>query len=113
MFITEKKVHGCKIVELNGRVDATAETFEADLKDMLVNESKIIIDCEKLNYINSSGLRIFLSIFKDVTKENSRIIICNLDENIIDLFKISGFFDLFEICNNRNEALELIELKSS
>jgi anti-anti-sigma factor len=104
MFITEKKSKGIKLLELNGRVDATAETFEADLKEMLVNELKIIIDCEKLNYINSSGLRIFLSIFKDVTKANARIIICNLTENIKELFTISGFLDLFEVCDSQEEA---------
>ena len=106
MFITEMKKEGIKILELNGRIDATADNFESELKEMTGNELKILVDCGNLNYINSAGLRIFLSTMKDVTKKQGKLIITNLQENIKEIFRISGFLQLFEVYDTRDEALK-------
>jgi anti-anti-sigma factor len=108
MFITERKVHGCKIIELNGSVDASTESFEDDLRELIEEETKIVIDCKNLSYINSNGLRIFLSIFKDVAKVGARIVISSLQGNVKELFLLTGFLELFETSDSQQDALKLL-----
>lgn len=104
MFITERKKNGVKILELNGRVDAECPNFGRDLMDMVQDEKNIIIECSKLNYINSMGLRAFLTTVKEVNKANGKIVICNLTPNILDLFEQSGFLEYFDVCKTKEEA---------
>ena len=104
MFIVDRKKDGVKILELNGRVDAVADHFVEDLLQMVQNELKILVDCSNLNYINSSGLRAFLTVVKNVGKFNGRFVICNLPENIKEIFKISGFLQVFEVYDTYEDA---------
>jgi anti-sigma B factor antagonist len=110
MFISDFKKQGVKILELNGKIDASATNFEEDLKELVTGENKIIVDCSNLNFINSAGLRTFLSILKGVTAINGRIIISSLQENVKEIFSISGFINLFEIAENKEEAIDKILL---
>ena len=52
------------IASFSGRLDTAAAVQTAeDVKPLLEAENKeIILDCSQLEYISSSGLRIFLSI---------------------------------------------------
>ena len=105
MFISEKKVKGVKVLELIGRIDAQSGHFKDDLLQLVENDSKIIIDCNELNYINSSGLRDFLVVLKDTKEANSKLVVCNLQNNIKEIFKISGFLNLIELYDTFEDAL--------
>jgi anti-sigma B factor antagonist len=108
MLVTERKKDGIKFLELHGRIDGNTGEFEKELTDMVVGETRIVVDCGGLNFINSSGLRIFLSAVKTVSNNDGKIVLCNLTQNISDIFKISGFTKIFKIYKNLDEALKNI-----
>ena len=56
----------------------------------------IILDCTELDYICSSGLRIFLGILKNAKSKNSRVFIRGLNGNLKSVFDMTGFTNLFE-----------------
>ena len=67
---------------------------------MLENADKtIILDCTNLEYISSSGLRLFLSIRKEAGAKGGKVIIENINEEIRKVFMMTGFFNLFDIRN--------------
>ena len=105
MFITEKRLKDVKILELNGRIDGSADNFKAEIEDLIIGQTKILVDCSGLNFINSSGLRVFLATLKDVTAQQGKIVICNLQKNVLEIFRISGFIKLFEVFDSQEEAL--------
>lgn len=105
MYIVDRKIDGIKILELNGKVMGDTTDFKKELEELISEETKIIIDCKALNYINSSGLRIFLSILKDITKKNGKIVISNLTEFVQEIFKQTGFMEMFEVTDTQEEAL--------
>ncbi len=87
------------IASFSGRLDtaAAAATTEA-VKPLLEAENKeIILDCSELEYISSSGLRIFLSIRKEAATHGSRVIVRNINADIRQVFMMTGFISLFEI----------------
>ena len=62
-------------------------------------EKTIILDCRELTYISSSGLRIFLSIRKAAASKGGRVIIHGINNDIRQIFVMTGFLNLFEIEN--------------
>ena len=63
------------------------ETFKKDLK----------IDLTELNYLDSTGLGIFVSVLKKAKTNGKDIYLLNLKENIKKLFKITGLDKIFKI----------------
>ena len=55
----------------------------------------VILDCTEMNYISSSGLRVFLSMHKEVTSKNGKLIIKNLQPLVKHVFDMTGFSQIF------------------
>ena len=86
---------------LNGRLDTPAAVkAQQEIGPLLENADKeIIFDCTNLEYISSSGLRLFLTIRKEASVKGGKIIIENINDEIRKVFMMTGFFNLFEIRN--------------
>jgi len=87
------------IAKFSGRLDtpAAVQTME-DVKPLLEAEGKeIILECSELEYISSSGLRIFLSIRKEAAAHGSKVIVRNINADIRQVFMMTGFVSLFVI----------------
>ncbi len=107
MEITEQIRDYVIILKLKGRLDTTNYSIlEKKLLD-LFNESKIqiILDCDELEYVSSSGLRVLLMFLKKAKTAGGKLIICSLQENIREIFDISGFTGIFEIFESKEEAI--------
>lgn len=87
------------IAFFEGRLDTAAAIPTAEaVKPLLKAEGKeIILDCSKLDYISSSGLRIFLSIRKEAATHGSKVIVRSINADIRQVFVMTGFISLFEI----------------
>lgn len=87
------------IAYFDGRLDTAAAVATAEEVKPLQEAShkEIILDCTKLEYISSSGLRIFLSIRKDAAAHGSKVIVRNINADIRQVFIMTGFISLFEI----------------
>jgi len=87
------------IAQFIGRLDTAAAvpTAEAVKPLMEAANREIILDCSQLEYISSSGLRIFLSIRKEAAAHGSKVIVRNINADIRQVFMMTGFISLFEI----------------
>ena len=87
------------IALFTGRLDTAAaiETGEAVKPLMEAEHKEIILDCTNLEYISSSGLRIFLSVRKEAAAHGSKVIVRNINADIRQVFMMTGFISLFEI----------------
>lgn len=82
---------------LNGRLDtAASQKFASDMEPLMNNADKeIVLDCEKLEFISSSGLRLFLSLRKATIAKGGNVTIKNVSEEVKQVFTITGFYSLF------------------
>ena len=95
-----------KLVEIDGKYVATLEgeldteaAVEVNeiLKPLYTSDGKdVIIDCTGLEYIASSGLRILISILKGAKSTGSRVVMRGVNDDIKNVFKLTGFIDIFE-----------------
>ena len=87
------------VVKLSGDLDtAAAQDSEKDFQKLMeLKDKNITIDCTKLNYISSSGLRLFLSLLKSCKPNGNTLTLLNLNDNIKKVFTMTGFSSLFSI----------------
>ena len=87
------------IVTMTGSLDtAAAIETEQTLRPITAEEvaKDITFECQDLEYIASSGLRILLDVLKKTKAKGKRVILRNLNDDILNVFKITGFINLFD-----------------
>jgi anti-sigma B factor antagonist len=93
-----EEIDGKYLATLEGEMD-TAAALEAEevLKPIYNSEGKdVIIDCTNLEYIASSGLRILLSILKGAKANGSKVVMRGMNDDIKNVFKLTGFISIFD-----------------
>lgn len=99
-MITTIKENGNQLIAyFSGRLDTAAAIETADAVKPLLEATKteIILDCSELEYISSSGLRIFLSIRKEAATKDNKVLVRNISADIRQVFVMTGFISLFDI----------------
>ncbi len=88
------------VIHLEGAVDAhTAPQFEEAVQKVIDDgQNKIVVDCEKLSYISSAGLGVFMGFVEELREAGGDIKICGLTEKVKQPFEILGFETLFHLC---------------
>jgi len=85
--------------KLAGSLDTlSASVFEEHRTALeAVADKTIVLDCGELTYISSSGLRQFLILRKAVEAKGGSLTLRNLNEDIMNVFAMTGFNRLFKI----------------
>jgi len=107
MEIQTSKAGNFTEIKLTGRLDTnTAPELEKELIGIINNgEEDILVNFTTLDYISSSGLRVFLVAAKMLEAKGKKLNFCALKDYILEVFEIAGFSVLFNIFNSREEAL--------
>lgn len=88
----EKKV----VLSLEGRLDTTtAPDLEKEILN-LGDVEELSINCAKLDYISSAGLRVFLTAHKTFSKKSGMTVV-NVSDAIMDIFEVTGFKEILTI----------------
>ena len=98
MKTTIQEIEGNVVAILEGCLDtaAAAETAQAMSPLNDVTGKDIVIDCTKLEYISSSGLRIFLDVLQHAEETGGHVYIKGKTDDVRNVFAITGFINLFE-----------------
>ncbi len=99
MKTTIEQLEDRYLVTLEGELDTVAAAdVEKTLQPLYTTNGKdVIINCEGLEYIASSGLRILISILKGAKAGGSKVVMKNMNEDIKSVFKLTGFINIFEV----------------
>lgn len=112
MNIRAKSIGNITVVYLSGRLDIfEAESAEMDLFDIAEEnlDNHLILVLEKLDYLSSSGLRIFISLKRLLENRGRRLVLCNNKNNAVNIFfKIINIGQMFRIFRTEEEAARSI-----
>lgn len=86
-------------VQLIGELDTMATTDQADELHQVLNiaDKALLIDCSEMEYISSAGLRFFMQLKRESEAKGGSIRVAYLNEDVADIFRMSGFQNIFEI----------------
>jgi len=84
---------------LEGRLDtAAAPQFEAAIQPLMnLHNSSVCLDCSRLEYISSSGLRLFISLLKACKRNASTLTLQHLNDSVMEVFRMTDFVHIFRI----------------
>ena len=95
MKINFYKNNNILTVALDGRLDTTtAPELESFLVENFNGTGSLVIDCEKLLYVSSAGLRVLLATQKKAKNSMKLINVCEL---VMEVFEMTGFADILVI----------------
>lgn len=96
------------ILHLNGFLDAhTSVELEKRFEELISDKKyKIVVNFEKLSYISSAGLGVFMAFIETARNHAGDIKLCAMSDKIYNIFDMLGFPILFEIYKEEKSALE-------
>lgn len=108
MNINQSQVNDVFILELDGKLDIMNQDELENSFNSLIDAGNlnIIMDCQKLTFISSAGLRLLIIIWKKMEPLKGKLAVCSLNENTKKIFDISGYSQIFTIFSNKEEALK-------
>lgn len=95
MTITKTTEDKTLNIALEGRLDTVTAP---ELSDALTLDGieTLVFDFEKLEYVSSAGLRVLLAAQKTMNAQG-KMLIKGANENIMEVFEITGFADILTL----------------
>ena len=85
-------------LSVKGRIDTiTSKDLDKEINDEIGNFESLILDFTDLEYISSAGLRVLIATQKKLKSENIPFVIKNVDDNVKEIFRMSGFDKILKI----------------
>lgn len=99
MDIKIQKEEATAVAVLSGKLDSmSVPDVEEGLLDIAEDEDleNIVLDCTDLEYIASSGLRLFFAIAKNARTREARVVIKNPCDFVRQTLHMTGLSSMFE-----------------
>ncbi|HRK00554.1 MAG TPA: STAS domain-containing protein [Ignavibacteria bacterium] len=106
--IKTKQKDNISILGLEGYLDAHTSVELEKCFEKIISEKKfkIIVNFEKLSYISSAGLGVFMAFIETARNNAGDIKLCAMSDKIYNIFDMLGFPILFEIYKEEDAAIE-------
>ncbi len=102
------------LIELIGDIDgSTAPLVQADILAAAAPDVQMILNMTQVAYLSSTGLRMLLSVYRQVSAQLGQVILVGLAEEIQDTMGITGFLEFFTVAETVEAALTLLNLKAA
>ena len=96
-----RSLPGCAVVELRGEVDGSAAATLSEAYDAAVALDQppcIVLDFGQVDYINSTGIALIVSVLARARAERRKVVASGLSPHyreIFDITRLSDFIELF------------------
>ena len=108
--IQSEQIEGVLVINLSGAIHGLeVQKFHEELWEAAGGSDKLILlDFEKVLYINSAGLRSILMVAKRLQERRSKFAVCSLSRRVEGIFKMSAFDKVIDVFKSRSEAIKAI-----
>jgi len=87
---------------------ATAPAAEATLAGTIdAGASHLILNLVGVDYISSAGLRVLVATSKKLSRQNGKLVLCELQPCVREIFEISGLLTILAVAATEAEAQSL------
>lgn len=98
------------VVHVNGFMDAsTSPTVEEKIITLIDDgATKIVLNLKDVSYMSSSGLRVFLAASKKMQAVKGQFIVCEANDVVKEILKISGFDLIIKVLDKYEDAIQAL-----
>lgn len=109
-MLKTEKINNIDVVTFEGVKKLNALITE-DVKEELTQffekpNTKLILNLEGINYVDSSGFGVFLSIMKTANNNYGFFKLCNIAPEVMELFKLLQLHNIFEIYEDLDDCVK-------
>ena len=96
MDITTRISDNVIIVEIAGDIDGkTAPKAQEQVLPLCKPGSRLMLDLHKVEYMSSAGLRFILTVYRQISSVNGRLVLVGLSDDLQDTMSATGFLSRF------------------
>ena len=108
MEVKSVEKDGVTIFQVNGEININTSP---DLKKLFEKQAakKIIVDLEKVTYVDSSGLATLVEMLKKTKVQGGSLGLASMPDKIKSLFEITKLDKLFPVFPNQQEAVAKVK----
>lgn len=102
------KGNNITLIVLRGEIGTETVNQFKDKIDAIVNDGKtrLIMDFQEVNYLNSMGLGVVAATLKKVKKDKGDLKLLNLSPAVQELFELTRLTKVFEIFDSEENAVK-------
>lgn len=106
MNIQTQKKSKWLVLYIEGRLDVLlSQKLEETVHDQISKgEFFILFNLEKVEYMSSSGLRVFISAMRKLKEKDGEIALCNMNASVRKILKIVDLEGMFKIYTSESEV---------
>lgn len=87
-----------------------AQSLKEEVAQYLTNaNTKLILNLEGVEYVDSSGFGALLSILRNAKNNDSQFKLCNMSPEVMELVKLLQLHNVFDIYNSIDQCVETFE----
>jgi anti-sigma B factor antagonist len=97
------------VVKVTGEIDAiSAAAVQQKILPLSVPGCKIILDMSKVAYMSSAGLRMLLSVYRQISGNKGKVVLLGLSDELKETMSMTGFLGYFTVEDSLELALQVI-----
>ena len=102
----------CRDMKLND--DLVIQEWGDQLLDLLETQkcTKLLVNFERVLFMSSSALRALITLNKKAKDSNASLVLCCIDDNIMEAFRITRLDTVFQIKKTEDEGAKMLSLLS-
>lgn len=110
MEVNVREVGGIHVVELSGELDAnTSPVAQQKILPLATEGARILLDMGGVTFMSSAGLRLLLSMYRQVSALKGTVALANLSEDLQDTMSMTGFHSFFTIHDTTEGGLQVMQ----
>jgi anti-anti-sigma factor len=110
MTFSEEKADGVLVLGARGKIDTEASEELLKKLNTLIEqgEQPLLLDLSHVDYINSSGLRVLLTVAKKLKGLGGKMVLASATEWIEQVLRVSGCASVIGVYPSKEEALKAL-----
>ncbi len=107
MEIQQKTEGSVEVISISGEIDLYNAPDIKKLIQALIaeNKVKVVIDFDKVTYIDSSGIGAMISSLSNLKKQGGMLKISNIHDSVKKVFELTKLTSFFQIFASQEEAV--------
>lgn len=108
MDVDCKLIRDILVVRLSGEMDLLVAEKLRNLIDVKLSANKIrtlVLNLEKVTFIDSSGLGVIIGRYKKISAQNGKMYIVGAKDSVKQILQFSGINKLVPLCQSEQEIV--------
>lgn len=86
-----------------------SQKIKVEITKLITPHSKLVLNLDGVNYIDSTGFGMLLSILRTCKNNQSLLKLCSISPEVMELVKLLQLQTVFDIRNSLDESLKSFE----